>query len=191
MCAIHVDRSFYSSFTKNSFYSNDLSKKLNKNKKRAYHGKKNDFDFYFISQKEIEEVVNFIDYNDFLPKKYWGKSVKDFIVDGLQQNIYKSLVIRSPDDKRVISYLDFRFLPDNLIEIGFCFTAKEYRNQGCIKSLMQKLLSLYEGSRFTITTHEKNHAMQQAILALGFKEQSRTIADRINGESTIAYLYVP
>lgn len=139
-----------------------------------------------IEIDEFELVREIIRNADFLRKRSWPKPLCDMAVDGLSQKVWTGLGIFNVSGE-LISYLDYKVVSADLVEVGICVTREDYRRQGLMKILLCYLIEQYSKFEIKIGTYEHNQPMIGCIQETGFLEDFRVLNDRVDGSASIHY----
>lgn len=135
---------------------------------------------------EFELVRELIRNTNFLRKRSCPKPLCDMAVDGLSQKVWTGFGIFNATGE-LISYLDYKVVSSDLVEVGICVTRKDYRGQGLMKILLCYLIEKYPKFEIKIGTYENNQPMIDCIQATGFLEDYRVLNDRVDGSASIHY----
>lgn len=144
---------------------------------------------FLQSNEDFYAAQSLIRCSQFLAKKSWPKPLDKMALEGLSQHIWTGVGLFD-ENGQLISYLDYKHTAPNQIEFGICCTSTNYRGKGYMSMLLRKVISENCNSLFRIGTYEGNVAMICCILAQGFVKEFTVANDRVDGRSSIHFVYL-
>lgn len=143
---------------------------------------------FLHSSADFYAAQTLIHRSQFLAKKSWSKPLDEMAIEGLSSHIWIGVGLFD-ENGRLISYLDYKYAAPDQIELGICCTAADHRRKGYMAMLLHKVISENQDITFRIGTYEGNSAMIHCILSTGFIEEFTIANDRIDGRSSIHFVY--
>lgn len=138
-----------------------------------------------LGPADYDRVMDLARKVNFLPKNGWRSTHAAMIRDGLDRGIWHGIGVMAPEDGALLSYLDYRMMPDGAVRVGFCMTDPSERGRGHMQRLINTLVRRHFDRAMDVSSHERNGAMLKILARHGFTETRRVAGERINGEASV------